>query len=236
VAIVGERLARQFSGSLIGQRLGDTEVVGVARDMRYGNIKDGPRDVVYYPLFQEGPSFYAPTFTIRYTGSVRDVLALAQAALDRIDSRLEMFRVRTLEQQTQDSISRERLLAIMTTYLGGFAVALACIGLYGLTSYTVSLRSAEIGVRMALGAQPRAVRLMIVREAAITVAAGVLAGLAGAFAAERVVSGQLFGVQPHDPIVLAGATALLVATAVGAAYLPARRASQISPINALRQP
>jgi ABC-type antimicrobial peptide transport system permease subunit len=145
-----------------------------------------------------------------------------------------MFRVRTLEEQTQDSFARERLLALLTTYFGAFAVLLACIGLYGLMNYSVTQRTPEMGLRMALGAQAAAVRWLVVRENAWTVIAGAVVGLGGAFAVVRLVQSQLFGVQPYDPAALGGATILLLAMASAAAYLPARRASRIDPLTALR--
>lgn len=240
VVIISERMARHFTGNPVGQRIGrglaTREVIGIARDIRYAKVKDAPREVLYYPLLQAEPRdlWYAPTFEIRYAGTPSDVLESIRRAVSRTDRGLEMFRARTLEAQTEDSLSRERLLALLTTYFGGFAVLLACIGLYGLMSYGVTQRTSEIGVRMALGAQPAAVRWLIVREAAVTVAVGAAAGLIGAFAASRLVKSQLFGIEPHDPFTLAGATGLLLALAFVAAYLPARHASRIDPINALR--
>ena len=240
VVIISERMARHFTGNPVGQRIGSgpqaREVIAVARDIRYASVKDAPREVLYYPLLQSEPRdlWYTPTFEIRYAGAPSSVLESIRRAVARVDSGLEMFRVKTLEAQTRESLSRERLLALLTTYFGGFAVLLACIGLYGLMSYGVVQRTAEIGVRMALGAQPGAVRWLIVREAAATVSAGAVVGLLGASAAVGLVKTQLFGIEPHDPLALAGATALLIAMAFVAAYLPARHASRIDPIRALR--
>ncbi len=240
VIIISERLARHFEGNPIGQVLGSgaaaREVVGVARDTRYANVKDAPREVVYYPIFQIAPAniFYAPTFEIRYAGSAAGLTQAIRTAVTRVDPGLTPFRVTTLERQTEDSFARERLLALLTSYFGAFAVLLACIGLYGLLSYGVTQRTAELGLRMALGAPPAAVRWLIVRESAWTVIAGAAAGLAGTFAVVRLLQSQLFGVEPHDPAALAGATALLLSMAFAAAYLPARRASRIDPLTALR--
>jgi predicted permease len=240
VVIISERLARHFEGNPIGQRLGSgtsaREVVGVARDTRYANVKDVPREVVYYPIFQIAPAniFYTPTYEIRSAGSAAGLTQAIRAAVTRVDQALTPFRVTTLEQQTEDSFARERLLALLTGYFGGFAVLLACIGLYGLMSYGVTQRTAEMGLRMALGAQPSAVRWLVVRESAWTVIAGTAFGLAGAFLAVRLLESQLFGVQPDDPVALAGAAALLLTMAFAAAYLPARRASRIDPLTALR--
>jgi predicted permease len=240
VAIISERMARHFDGNPIGQRL-DTgpaacEVVGVARDARYANVKDAVREVVYFPIFQLPPQSigYSPTFEIRHAGAAAGLLPVINRAVSRVDPDLTIFGVKTLEQQTEDSFARERVLALLTAYFGVFAVLLACIGLYGLMSYGVTQRTAEIGLRMALGAQPSAVRWLFVRESMWTVIAGALAGLGGAAAAVRLVQSQLFGVQPNDPAALAGATALLLALAFAAAYLPARHAAQIDPLTALR--
>ena len=240
VVIISERLARHFEGNPIGQRLGagagEREVVGVARDTRYANVKDAPREVVYYPIFQIAPDkiFYTPTFEVRYAGSAAGLTQAIWGAVARVDPGLTPFRVTTLEQQTEDSFARERLLAMLSSYFGGFAVLLACIGLYGLMSYGVTQRTAEMGLRMALGAQPSAVRWLVVRESAWPVIGGAALGLCGVFAAVRLVQSQLFGVQPHDAVALAGATALLLTLALAAAYLPAHRASRINPLTALR--
>ena len=240
VIIISERLARHFEGNPIGQRLGagasEREVVGVARDTRYANVKDAPREVVYYPISQIAPAniFYVPTFEIRYAGSAAGLTQAIRTAVSRVDPGLTPFRVTTLERQTEDSFARERLLALLTSYFGGFAVWLACIGLYGLLSYGVTRRAAELGLRMALGAQPSTVRWLVVKESAWTVIAGIAAGLGATLWVTRLIRAQLFGVQPYDPLALAAATALLLAMAVTAAYLPARRASRLDPLTALR--
>ena len=239
VAIVSERLARHFDGNPVGQRLGGPkgyEVVGVAGDVRYANVKDAVREVVYFPIFQSQgrDMFYSPTYEIRYAGSAADLQPRIREAVRRVDPGLTLFRIRTLQEQTQDSLSRERLLALLAGYGGGFAVLLACIGLYGLLSYGVTQRTAEMGLRLALGAQPSSVRRLVVRDAALTVLAGTVAGLGAAFFAVKLFETQLFDVKPYDPSAIAGAVALLLAMAWMAAYLPARRASRIDPIDALR--
>jgi predicted permease len=240
VTIISERMARHFTGNPLGQRIGSgpgaPEVIGVVADMRYANVKDLPREVVYHPIFQaQGKDmWYSPTFEVRYAGGASEILASVRDAVLRTEPGLTMFRVRTLEQQTEDSFSRERLLAMLSSYFGALAVLLACVGLYGLMSYAVTRRTAEIGLRIALGAHPSAVRRLIVREAALTVVAGVVAGWFGTFALVGFIRSQLFGVQPHDPVALAGATAVLLAMALAAAYIPARRASRIDPLTALR--
>lgn len=239
VAIISERLARQFTGNPIGQQitLGTAvEVVGVAKDTRYASVKDAPRDVVYFPIFQSTPKdiWYTPTFEVRYAGAVGDIVRLARDAVSRTDAGLSVFKLKTLQVQTEESLSRERLLAMITSYVGGFALLLTCIGLYGLMSYGVTQRTPEMGLRMALGARPSAVRWLVVREGAATVLAGIGAGLIVAFASFRMVRSQLFGVEPYDPLTLIVATLLLLTVAFCAAYLPAARASRIDPTTALR--
>jgi predicted permease len=237
VAIISERMARHFDGNPVGQRIGGTaEVIGVVRDIRYANIKDAPREVVYFPIFQQQPRdmWYSPTFEIRYAGAASGLAQSVREAVARTDRGLTMFKVRTLEAQTQDSLSRERLLAFITSYVGGFAVLLACVGLYGLLSYGVTQRTAEMGLRIALGAQPSGVRWLVVREAIATVILGALVGVAGVFGIVGLLRSQLFGVEPYDPLALAAATTLLLMLAFTAAYLPARRASRIDPLTALR--
>lgn len=237
VVIISERMARHFDGNPVGQRIPSgpvtAEVVGVVKDIRYVNVKDAPREVLYFPMFQVQEVF-PPTFEIRYAGVASEIVQSIRATVSRTDPGLTMFRVKTLEAQTRDSLSRERLLAMLSTYVGGFAVLLACIGLYGLLSYGVTRRTAEIGLRMAIGAQPSTVRWLLLRDAAATVLAGAVVGLVGSFVAVRLVETQLFGVRPHDPTTLVGATLLLLAVAFAAAYLPAHRASRIDPVTALR--
>ena len=237
VVIISERMARHFDGNPIGQRVvsgAAAEVVGIVKDIRYANVKDAPREVLYFPLFQAPVP--APTFEVRYTGAgvSSDVVQSIRAAVSRANSGLTMFDVKTLEAQTRDSLSRERLLAMLSSYVGGFALLLACIGLYGLLNYAVTRRTAEIGLRMAIGAPPSTVRWLLLRDAVATVLAGAVLGLVGSFALVRLVQTQLFGVRPHDPATFVGATLLLLAVAFVAAYLPAYRASRIDPVTALR--
>jgi predicted permease len=239
-AIISETMARKrFSNQdPLGQQItlagNDVRtIVGVAKDMRYGNVKDTPRDVVYRPLFQDARPG-APTFEVRYAGTTADAMSAVRASLAVTDPALTPFRIKTLEAQTEESLSREEVLAMLTSYCGGFAVLLACIGLYGLMAYSVAQRTGELGLRMALGAQPRSVRWMVLRDNSATVLVGVIVGLAGAVGAARLVRTQLFGLEPNDPTTLAVSAAVLVAMALGAAYIPAARASKVDPIRALR--
>jgi predicted permease len=240
VAIVSEVLARKFTGNPVGQLLGgldggDCEVVGVAKDSRYANIKDAPRDVVYLPMFQATNIGYTPTFEVRHAGSAANVLNALRDVVKRVDPALTIFQPKTLEQYTRDSLSQERMLAILSTYVGGFALLLACIGLYGLMMYTVTHRTHELGLRMALGSQPAWIRGLVLKDSAVTVIAGAVLGLSASVALVRVVDARLFGLTATDPAAIGTATLILLAVACLAAYLPARRASRINPIVALRE-
>jgi predicted permease len=239
VVIVSEKLARHFVGNPVGQRLAigpDTvlEVVGVAKDTRYANVKDAPREVVYLPLFQHFPR-YAPSFEIRYAGTEAEMMRAAAAAVNRVDPALTIFNARTLETETQRSFARERLLALLTTYFGAFALLLAGVGLYGLMMCTVTQRTRELGLRMALGARPSGIRWSVMSDGARTVLFGLAAGLAGALAVVRLARTLLFQVEPVDPVAIAGAMTVLLVLAFAACFIPAHRASRIDPMTALRQ-
>ncbi len=148
---------------------------------------------------------------------------------------MTLFQTTTLEARTRESLSRERLLAMLSTYAGGFALLLACIGLYGLMMYGVTQRTPELGLRMALGSPPSAIRRIVLREGVATVLAGAVAGFAAAWILVRLVRAQLYAVEPTDPIAFAASILLLVTVAAAAAYLPAWRASRIDPVIALRR-
>jgi len=240
VAIVSEKLARRFEGDPVGQRIrvrnGDCEVVGVARDSRYANIKDAPREVVYLPLFQGRPESmdFSPTFEIRYSGALGDLVERVRETVGRVEPLLTVFRVKTLEVQTEESLARERLLALLSSCFGGFALLLACLGLYGLMAYAVKRRTPELGLRMALGARPARIRWIVMSESWLTVLGGAFLGLLASLAGIQLVKSQIHGLDPADPIVLTAATLGLLVLASLAAYLPARRAARIDPMTALR--
>jgi ABC-type antimicrobial peptide transport system permease subunit len=151
-----------------------------------------------------------------------------------VDPDVPVERLRTQDAQVAFSLRRERLFAMLASALGGLALLLACIGLYGLMAYAVSRRTPEIGIRMALGAERRRVLLMIVGDAARLTAVGLAAGVAGALLASRYLESLLFGLTPTDPGAQALAVALLALVTLTAAYVPARRASRVDPLVALK--
>jgi ABC-type antimicrobial peptide transport system permease subunit len=145
-----------------------------------------------------------------------------------------VYNLRTLERQIDRSLLVERFIATLSTAFGVLATVLAVIGLYGVMAYTVARRTREIGVRMALGAVPGDVIWLVMREVLVLVGSGLLLGLAGSWALGRYVSSQLYGITGSDPVTIAGAAAVLATVALLAGYIPARRATRVNPVLALR--
>jgi predicted permease len=243
VAIVSEVLARRCFGNEnpLGHHTtrhgGDPfEIVGVVKDSRYGRVTDAPRSVLCTPFFQLSLAdvYFSTTFEVRYRGGLAVILDEVRRQIHSIDPNLPLFRVKTLEIQTRDSFVEERLIATLSTFFGLLAVLLACIGLYGTMAFGVARRTGEIGVRMALGARQRDVLWMVLRETLLVVAAGVAIGFPCAIAAARLLASQLYGVKPTDGVALLSGCSLLVGVALFAGYLPAKRASNVDPMVALR--
>jgi predicted permease len=243
VAVISETLARRCFGNEnpLGRRIadhddGEFEIVGVVKDSRYGGVRDLPRAVLYMPFFQanlaEVP--FSTTFEVRYSGGLSAVFDEVGRQMRAIDPNLPLFRVKTLELQTDDSFVKERLIARLSTFFGLLAVLLASIGLYGNTAYGVARRTGEIGVRLALGARQSDILWMVLSESLLLVAAGLAIGLPCAVAASRLLANQLFGVTPTDGVTLSLGSLLLVVVTAFAGYLPARRASRVDPMVALR--
>jgi predicted permease len=243
VAIISETFARMtfHNQNPIGKRIGensdkpteDFEIVGVARDVRYGDLKDLPRSVLYMPFFQHVGD-YSATFEIRYAGTVSALLGQVMTTIQSVDRNLPIFRVKTLEVQARESLSRERLIAMLSSFFGMLALGLASIGLYGLMAYSVTRRTNEIGIRMALGARRTQVVWLVLRETTVLVAIGLTIGVPAAMGVTRLISGMLYGVKPTDPATYAFATSILLIVAGFASYLPAKRASRVDPMEALR--
>ena len=243
VAVINETMARQyFPGvSPIGHRFGvgndpkhgsDLEVVGVVRDAKYVGLRERQRPAAYYPYSQRIGYYY--DLGVRYSGDPQTIISEVRHAVGGVDRRLPVSHKNTLAEQVGQSIAGQSLIARLSAFFGLLAVFLACIGIYGLMSYAVTRRTSEIGIRMALGAEQSNVRWMVMRESLILVGIGLVIGLPVALAGGRLVSKMLFGLKPADPLSMAGAAMLLVAFAVLAAYLPARRASRVDPMAALR--
>jgi predicted permease len=226
------------------------EVVGIARNARYDSLRGDVPPTIYLPFEQQlaiTNAGYGMTFEVRTAGNPAQLVASIRETLGDIDSNIAPDNITTQERVIIDSLGNERLLAGLTGALGGLALLLAAIGLYGTMSYNVSRRTSEIGIRMALGAAAGKLLIQVMRQAMLVVLAGIVIGTAASVAATRLISSamlgfsadpetpsMLFGVKPSDPLTIALAALFLLAVAVLAGYLPARRASRIDPIQALR--
>ncbi|MDQ3071561.1 MAG: ABC transporter permease [Acidobacteriota bacterium] len=240
VAIVNETFQRYFFGneSAVGRRVtmaGEPprEIIGVMRDMKTVGVKDQTNRQVYLPLAQQtgidGASFY-----VRTSGEAATPGAAIRDMVRGIDPTLPIFNLQTMEAKMSDSLFTDRLLATLSTAFGALATLLAAIGLYGVMSYAVARRRKEIGVRMALGASAGAVQRMVLREISSMAAIGIVIGLAAALGLGRFVRSALFGMSPMDPVALAGAVVLLSVVICVAGWVPARKASRVEPLRALR--
>lgn len=241
VAIVNETLARKyFPGTgVIGKRLRihqrpvPVEIVGLVADATYESVKEVTPPTVFMPATQAPPSGAAQEFVLRTSGPPSVLIPSVQRVVREVNPSIPL-EFQTLAQQVDDSLVQERLLATLAGFFGGLAMLLAIIGLYGVLSYLVAQRQMEFGVRMALGARPGSILWLVMRDVLLVLTAGVAAGLAAALAFARVLRQLLFGLEPHDPATIATAVALLSAMAALAGYLPARRATRVDPIIALR--
>jgi predicted permease len=246
VALVNRAFARKIFGDKnpLGQTirtegtyLAPMEVVGVVEDAVYRDLREDHAPTVYVPFPQGMKASRSPEARLSIRAAVGPPSRLTSAvvaAIARIDPRVTL-RFRTLSDQIDASLVRERLVAMLSGFFGALALLLSAIGLYGVTSHAVTRRRAEIGVRMALGADScRVVRLMLGRVA-VLVLIGVLAGSAVSAWASRFVAALLYGLKPGDPWTIAAAATPLVAISLLAAYIPARRASRIDPAEVLRE-
>lgn len=243
VTIVNQAMARLYFGDSnpIGRRfsipgwLGDPrmmEIVGVAGDVRYHDLRQQAEPMAYVPFRQSDEP--RVTFAARTSTDPEVLITAVREAMGRIDGRMPLFDIQTLSDQVDKSLVEERLIASLSTVFGTLAVALACIGLYGLMAYAVNRRTNEIGIRMALGAQRGQVARMVLRETFLLVSAGLAIGVPAAVLASRLISAELYGLKPGDPATIALASLMLAAVAALAGYLPARKAARVDPMTALR--
>jgi putative ABC transport system permease protein len=249
VAILNQTAARKFfhednpigkyyssEGPLFGPQPREFLVIGVVQDAKYGFLREEFRPTAYYPNAQMMIPFAAMdrTFEIRTALRPSVIERVAAYTVASVNGAVS-FQFSTLEQQVNNSIGQERLLAALSGFFGGLALLLATIGAYGVLSYTVAQRKKEIGIRMALGAGRRTIRRLVLGDAGLVLFAGCCAGLLLALGTTRLVAALLFEVDPHDSYTLALCVTLLVTTGLIAAYLPARRASRLDPMPVLRE-
>lgn len=212
----------------------DLEIVGVVADAKYNSLRGRTERRFYAPFFNPVELSTQAAFFVRYTGESAPVIGSLRELVRQTDSTLDPLAIHTIPEQIDARLVRDRLTARLSTFFGLLALLLACIGLYGVLSYTVSQRTSELGIRMALGAQRGNVLWLILREALTVTIIGAAVGLATALAATKVLASMLFGLTARDPITLIGAAIILLAVATLAATLPAWRASRTDPMTALR--
>jgi predicted permease len=255
VAIINEAMARQYwpKGDPLSDRLvigrgvgkefaseGERQIVGIVADIRDGGLNDEPGPTMYIPQAQMPDGVTALNagiaplaWIVRIDGNPYAALGPIRDAL-RQATGLPVSEIRTMDQVVERSMSRQRFNMWLMTVFGAAALALAAIGIYGLIAYSVQQRNQEIGIRLALGATPGQVKQMVVVQGLRLVVVGLVVGLAAAAAFGKVLATLLYGVTPWDPATLIGAPLVLGAIALVATWLPARRASRVDPIEALR--
>jgi predicted permease len=213
----------------------DLEIVGVIGDIKHDNAKEKAEQTVYEPIFQvQDQQTYSNTLELRTTGDPLNVAAEVRAAITQVDNKLPVLDVKSLRAQTDESFSQERLLAQLVSFFGLLGLLLSCVGLYGIMAHAVVRRTNEIGIRMALGAERRNIIWMVLRESLLLVGLGLVIGVPAAWGAAHLIASQLFGLNPSDPVALSMAAVVLTVVAALAGYIPARRASRVDPLVALR--
>ena len=244
VAVVNELFAKTyFAGqNAIGQTFTPSdgpdpiEIVGVSVDTRYGRLKDDPQPAVYLAMAQAGQRQTQGTWTyeLRTAGDPLLLVNSVREAIRQVNEHITPANIRTQAGQIDRTINREILFASLCTAFAVVALAIASVGLYGTTAYNVTRRTGEIGIRMALGAQRPAVAWMVLREVFLLAVLGVAISVPAALATTKFVESFLFNMQPNDPAAFVAAGAVLLGAALLAAYVPARRASRVDPMVALR--
>ena len=224
---VGKRLRRGRGGEL------DVEIVGVSANTTYDNVKDEAAPLVAFP-YRQDVSVGSTHFYVRTAGSDDALMSAIPAVIRDIDPTLPVADVQKMSVQVLDNIALDRFVTTMSAAFAALATLLAALGLYGVLAYTVTQRTREFGLRMALGADAANVRRLVLRQVGVMTCVGASVGLAVAFAAGRAAESLLFHMTARDPLVFAAATAVLVAVAVGAGLIPAYRASRVNPMTALR--
>ena len=239
VVIVSESLANSAfpNQNPIGHRLGAATIVGVVKDSLYSGARDQPRPLLYHPLFQHGRDqeyrWGFVSFEVRY-GYLSNLLDEVRREVASVDPNLPVFRAITLVVQAEQSLMKERLLATLSSFFGALALLLSCVGLYGLMAYAVARRTAEIGIRLALGARRDHIMWLVLRETLWLTLAGIAVGVPLALWAAGYAKSVLFGVSTADPLTIAVTVALLLGVTALAGYIPARCALRVDPMVALR--
>jgi predicted permease len=241
VAIVNRRFAEHFfhGGPAVGKHVGngvgpraklDIEIIGVVADSLY----EGPREGVHRQVFVPNWGRDSATFYVRTVTRVAGAFSAIRNEVTQLDAAMPVYEMKTVHAQLDERLLTDRLIALLSAGFGLLATLLAAIGLYGVMAFVVTRRQKELGIRLALGAQPGLVIWIVMKEVLLLLAIGLAIGLPSAMASGRFVSAQLYGIQSHDPRLAGAATVLLTVVAAAAGFIPARRASRIDPMSALR--
>ena len=246
VAIVNEAFAKKFAlgDAAIGKRMGtgrgdgvalDTEIVGIVRDARYSEVKD-PVPPIFFRPYRQQERVGGLFFYLRTAGPPEGTLRTIHRVVAGVDPNLPVEELRTMPQQVRENVFLDRMISTLSAGFAILATILAAVGLYGVLAYTVSQRTRELGLRMALGAAPGRVRAMVLRQVAVMTAIGGVIGVLAAVWAGRAARSNdiLYQMEGNDPLVLAGSILLLALVALGAGFIPAHRASKVDPMLALR--
>jgi predicted permease len=245
VAVINEGMARRFfpNGSAVGHRFavgetpdhpGEIEVIGVVKNAKYMALDEGSLLAAYFPCTQN-VGFYG-SFAVRYIQGAnrQEIISRVRSSIADINPNILVDSVTSLDEQVNQSIATQSLIARLTSFFGVVAVFLACIGTYGLLSYSVARRTSELGIRLALGARSRMLLWLVLRESLVMLVIGLAIGIPIALSSTRILKSLLYELSPLDPAAITTAIAAVVIMTLAAAWLPARRATKINPIQALR--
>ncbi|HXQ70400.1 MAG TPA: ABC transporter permease [Pyrinomonadaceae bacterium] len=211
------------------------EIIGVVGDVKTEDAREKQEPAVYRPILQiADEAAYSVNVHVRTAGDPNSFTQAVRQTINDLDDKIPIFGVTTLEEQVHGTLKQDRLIAQLVSFFGALALILACIGLYGVMAHGVARRTSEIGIRMALGARGGNIAWMILRETLLLVVIGLAIGIPTALLAAKFISSQLFGLRPADPVALIGAAVVLTLVALLAGYVPARRASRVNPLKALR--
>jgi predicted permease len=241
VAIVNEMFAKKFNlgRDVLGKRISsgrnelDTEIIGFVRNAKYSQVK-GEIPPLFFRPYRQGERLGTLSFYVRTSLTPEQMLAAVPKVVAALDVNLPIEDLRTLPQQVRDNVFLDRFISVLSAAFAGLATLLAAVGLYGVLAYTVAQRTREIGLRMALGATPGRVRLMILGQLGTMTVIGGTAGLLAAIGLGRLARSMLYQLEGSDPIVLSASVVMLAFVALGAGFIPALRASRIDPMRALR--
>jgi predicted permease len=243
VIIVNQSFAKKFFGNrpAVGARMCRNdkfkiedayEIIGVVKDAKYFGVREATEPMAYVPVWRDGSG--RQSLLVRTTAEPERIVGAIRREAAALDAAIPVLQTLTMSEQFDNNIAQERMLTTLCSFFGALALLLAAVGLYGVMAHSVARRVREIGIRMALGARGREVLWLILREVTLMVGIGTLIGLPAAFALTRLVTTYLFGLTPQDPVSIAGSVAVLLAITSLAAYIPARRATRIDPMVALR--